>query len=61
VSAVERFIERVKAERVARGQAPTIESLSVYRLLDAVVVANAAKRGVPPARWSTKEDAPRAR
>jgi hypothetical protein len=57
MTAVERFVERIKTERAARGQTSTIESPSVYRLLDAVVAANAAKKSVPPARYSTKDDA----
>ena len=57
MSAVEQFVERVRAERAARGEEPTIESESVYRLLDAVVDANTTHRpGAMFAHYSTKQD-----
>ena len=34
---------RIRAERVARGQEPTIQSPAVYRLLAACLTANAEK------------------
>ncbi len=37
-------IAAIKAQRAAAGKAPTIQSESVYRLLSAVVDANAHKR-----------------
>jgi hypothetical protein len=36
-------IARIKAERAARGQQPTIQSEAVYRLLSAVLDAASAK------------------
>jgi hypothetical protein len=37
---VARFLDRIRAERVARGRAPTIQTPSVYVLLAAVVAAD---------------------
>jgi hypothetical protein len=37
------YVERIRAERAARGQAPTIQSPVVYQLLDAVLVQQAER------------------
>jgi hypothetical protein len=36
VTDAERFVERIRAERMAKGQQPLIQSEAVYRLLAAV-------------------------
>ena len=36
-------VERIKAERVAKGLPPTIQSPHVYRLLDAVLASHAER------------------
>jgi hypothetical protein len=43
VNALERAIEAQKAERVARGLPPLIQSHAVFRLLDAVLAQQAEK------------------
>jgi hypothetical protein len=50
-----RRIARIKADRKAAGKPELIEDESVYRLLGAVADANAKR--IPPARYSTRQDA----
>jgi hypothetical protein len=47
MTAAERFVERIQAERAARGQDPTIQSPAVYRLLDAVLARRADRENTP--------------
>jgi hypothetical protein len=61
MTALERAIERHKAERVARGLPELIESPAVFRLLDAVLAQQAEQEHAPGAtyaRYSTKEHRP---
>jgi hypothetical protein len=56
-------IARIRKERAAAGLPPYIESEAVYRLLAAIIDANRAvnpaERRIPPARYSTRGDAPK--
>jgi hypothetical protein len=41
-------LDRIRAERKAKGQAPTIQSPAVYRLLDALLMVRAERERQSP-------------
>ena len=59
MTALESAVERHKAERVARGLSPLIDSPAIFRLLDAVLAQQQERTHTPGAtfaKFSTKTE-----